>query len=98
MFAADIELDGDVVSRGAITLHGRIVGLVVTPEVIVASTGDLTGKTVARDLKGFGKVQGVIQGRKATLASTSVVLADVLHERIAIEAGAWFEGELSRRG
>lgn len=98
ILASDLEINGDVISRGPIDLFGRVIGSVLAPEVVVTSTGGLEGNAMALDLVVMGKVQGAIQARSIMLASSSVVLAEVLHERIAIEAGAWFDGELSRRG
>lgn len=44
-----------------------------------------------------GTVSGAISARHVQLAPGAVVQADVIHERIAIEAGAELEGKLQRK-
>ena len=39
----------------------------------------------------------MISARNVQLAQSAVVKADVIHERIAIEAGAGLEGKLQRK-
>jgi cytoskeletal protein CcmA (bactofilin family) len=45
----------------------------------------------------LGAVSGTISARNIQLAPSAVVHADVIHERIAIEAGAELEGRLLRK-
>lgn len=47
ILASDLEINGDVVSRGPVDLLGKVIGSVFAPEVVVASTGDLDGKAVS---------------------------------------------------
>src|SRR5690606_2330585 len=39
-----------------------------------------------------GRVIGTIRGRRVQLSSTSHVEGDILHEALAVETGAFFEG------
>ncbi|HAC59072.1 MAG TPA: polymer-forming cytoskeletal protein, partial [Rhodobiaceae bacterium] len=39
-----------------------------------------------------GRVVGTIRGRRVQLASTCHVEGDILHEALAVETGAFFEG------
>jgi cytoskeletal protein CcmA (bactofilin family) len=51
----------------------------------------------ANDLTVLGFVSGSVSARHVQLAPIAVAHADVLHERIAIEAGTELEGRLERR-
>jgi len=97
VFAPDLVVEGDVTSSGSIDVLGKVVGSLRAPEVFVAASGRVEGSVVAHDLVVFGAVAGTISARKVQLAPSAVVQADVIHERIAIEAGAELEGRLQRK-
>jgi cytoskeletal protein CcmA (bactofilin family) len=62
----------------------------------VAGSGRVEGSVVAHDLVVHGAVSGTVSARNIHLAPSAVVQADVIYERIAIEAGAALEGKLQR--
>jgi cytoskeletal protein CcmA (bactofilin family) len=97
LLAADLVIDGDVTSDGPVDVHGKIVGSASAPEVVVAATGRIEGTVSAHDLSVLGFVSGSVSARQIQLSPSAVVHADVLHERIVIEAGAELEGRLQRR-
>lgn len=97
LLAADLVIDGDVTSDGPVDVHGKIVGSASAPAVVVAATGRIEGRVSAHDLSVLGFVSGSASAHNVQLSSNAVVHADVLHERIVIEAGAILEGRLQRR-
>jgi cytoskeletal protein CcmA (bactofilin family) len=97
LLAADLVIDGDVTSDGPVDIHGKIVGSASAPEVMVAATGRIEGSVSAHDLSVVGFISGSVSVRHIHLSPSAVVHADVLHERIVIEAGAELEGRLHRR-
>lgn len=97
VLASDLIIEGDVTSDGPVDVQGRLQGSVRAPDVVVAGSGRIEGSVTARDLFVLGTVSGTIMARKIQLAPTAVVHADVLHEQIAIEAGAELEGRLQRK-
>ena len=98
ILAGDLVIEGDVTSEGPVDVHGTIVGSARAPEVVVASIGRVEGSVSAHDLTILGFISGSVKARQVQLAPSAVVRADVLHERIAIEAGAELEGRLQRKG
>lgn len=98
ILASDLVIEGDVTSEGAVDVHGKIVGSARAPEVVVAATGRIEGAVSAHDLSVLGFVSGSVSARYVQLSPAAVVHADVLHERIAVEAGAELEGQLQRKG
>jgi cytoskeletal protein CcmA (bactofilin family) len=96
LLAADLVIDGDVTSDGPVDVLGKIVGSASAPEVVVAATGRIEGTVSAHDLFVLGFVSGSVSARHVQLSLSAVVNADVLHERVVIEAGAVLEGRLQR--
>lgn len=97
VFAHDLVVEGDATSSGPIEIQGNVVGSLRAPDITVAGSGRVEGSVVAHDLVVLGAVSGTISARKVQLAPNAVVQADVIHERIAIEAGAELEGRLQRK-
>ena len=97
VFVYDLVVEGDVTSSGPIDVQGRLVGSLRSPEITVSGSGRVEGFVVAHDLAVLGAVSGTISARNVQLAPSAVVQADVIHERIAIEAGAELEGKLQRK-
>lgn len=97
LLAADLVIDGDVTSEGPVHVHGKIVGSASAPEAVVAATDRIEGTVSAHDLSVLGFVSGSVSARHVQLSPSAVVHADVLHERIVIEAGAVLEVRLQRR-
>lgn len=96
VLASDLLVEGDVVSKGPVQVHGKIMGRVHAPDVVVASPGIIEGSVVALELTVQGAVSGDIAAKRVSFAASAVVLADVTHEQIAIESGARIEGRLKR--
>ena len=97
VFAQDLVIEGDASSNGPIEVQGNVVGSLRAPEISVAGSGRVEGSIVAHDLVVLGAVSGMISARNVQLAPSAIVQADVIHERIAIEAGAEVEGRLQRK-
>lgn len=97
LLAVDLVIDGDVTSDSPVDVHGKIVGSASAPEVVVAATGRVEGTVSAHDISVLGFVSGSVSARHVQLTPSAVVHADVLHERIMIEAGAVLEGRLQRK-
>lgn len=97
VFSQDLVVEGDATSGGPIEVQGNVIGSLRAPEISVAGSGRIEGSVVAHDLVVLGAVSGMISARNVQLAPSAVVQADVIHERIAIEAGAELEGRLQRK-
>lgn len=97
VFAQDLVVEGDATSRGPIEVQGNVVGSLRAPEITVTGSGRVEGSVVAHDLVVLGAVSGTISARNVQFAPSAIVHADVIHERIAIEAGAELDGRLLRK-
>lgn len=96
ILAADLVVNGDVASTGPVDVQGRVTGQVKAPEIQIAPTGTIDGTALAHHLSVQGHISGAIEAQTVSLSASSIIQADVMHERIAIEAGARIEGQLKR--
>jgi len=66
-------------------------------EVAVGREATIRGQIHAETANIHGNVDGEICAQRVTLSSTARVVGDIVHEEVAIEAGAYVEGQLLRR-
>ncbi len=97
ILAHDLSIEGDLESKGPVEVHGKVSGDVRAPRILIAASGTVDGAAIALELSVLGAMSGLIDAREVTLAPSSVVKANITHERIAMEAGAQFEGQLKRK-
>ena len=94
--AEGLTVDGDVSSTGALHIDGRVKGDVRCVSLILGETSEIEGNVMADEVMIHGRLIGSVRGRRVMLQSTSHVEGDVLHQNLAMEQGAYFQGE-SRR-
>jgi cytoskeletal protein CcmA (bactofilin family) len=85
-------MNGTLVSTGDIQIDGKIEGDIRTTSLTVGDKAFIHGEIVADEVIVRGKVMGTIRARRVQLASTCHVEGNILHEALAVEAGAFFEG------
>src|SRR5262245_55774362 len=92
IISADMTMQGTVNSAGDIQIDGRLEGDVRSVGLVIGEQAEIHGEILAEDVTVRGKVIGRIRARKVLLAATSHVEGDILHEALAVESGAFFEG------
>ena len=92
IISADLIVNGTLTSTGDIQIDGRVEGDVHSADLVIGEKAEVDGELWAEELTVRGKVRGRIRARKVTLAATSRVEGDILHEAFAVESGAFFEG------
>ena len=92
----DLTISGDVTSRGELHIDGRIEGDVRCASLVLGETSEIKGNVTAEEVMILGRLIGSVRGRRVMLQSTAHVEGDLLHQDLAMEQGAYFEGE-SRR-
>jgi cytoskeletal protein CcmA (bactofilin family) len=97
VLAQDLVVEGDLTTGGPVDVQGKVIGSVRAPDVVIADSGRVDGSITAHNLSVFGAISGSISARNVQLAPSALVHADVIHERIAIEAGAELEGRLEHK-
>ena len=92
IISADMVINGTLASGGDVQIDGQVEGDVRCIGLVIGDKAEVQGEIYAEDVTIRGKVIGRIRARKVSLAATSHVEGDILHEAFSVEAGAFFEG------
>ncbi len=94
IISPDLEIVGDLNSNGEIQIDGTVKGDIKAHMLTVGEQGKVDGSTVAETVRIFGTVNGRVQAKTVRLDKSARVTADITHETLTIEAGAYFEGKV----
>jgi cytoskeletal protein CcmA (bactofilin family) len=94
IISPDLEIVGDLKSDGEIQIDGTVKGDIKGHMLTVGEQGKVDGSTVAETVRIFGTVNGRVQAKTVRLDKSARVTADITHETLTIEAGAYFEGQV----
>ncbi|MGB6970183.1 MAG: polymer-forming cytoskeletal protein [Methyloceanibacter sp.] len=92
----DLVITGNVDSKSEIHLEGNVRGDVSCVALVLGENSKLEGNVKADDVVVRGRLIGSVKAMRVTLHSTSHVEGDLHHQSLAIEQGAYFDGN-SRR-
>ena len=92
----DLVITGNVTSKGEIHLDGQIQGDIHCVSLVLGENSQLEGGVIAEDVVIRGLLIGSVRALRVTLQSKCHVEGDLVHQSLAIEQGAFFEGK-SRR-
>ncbi len=96
LISQDMRITGDLVSDGDIQVDGTIDGNVKTGMLTVGEKAQMRGEIEADSVRVCGSVTGQIQARSVEIVKTAKVVADIIHETLSIEAGAFVTGNIKR--
>lgn len=89
-------ITGNVVSTGAVQVHGRIIGDIHAARLMISKGAFVEGKVTAQEAVIDGTFKGTIYGNSVKLQATAVVDGEIFKQSLVIEQNAQFEG-VSRR-
>ncbi len=92
----DLKIVGNLKSDGEIQIDSTVKGDIKAHMLTVGEQGKINGSTVAETVRIFGTVDGRVQAKTVHLDKSAKVTADITHETLTIEAGAYFEGKVHR--
>ena len=93
IIGADVTVRGTLVSSADVTIDGKVDGDIrASGNVTVSESGRIFGNLYAEQATIRGRVEGSVRARKVQLSATCHVVGDIFHARLAIEEGAFFEG------
>jgi cytoskeletal protein CcmA (bactofilin family) len=96
IISADMKIVGSVESAGDIQIDGAIDGDVASRTLTVSDSATVRGSVSADTVRVSGMVKGGINAKSVTLTRTAKVEGDIVHQALAIESGASFEGQCKR--
>ncbi|MCK9991625.1 MAG: hypothetical protein Dbin4_00145 [Alphaproteobacteria bacterium] len=97
LISADLSVRGDLISPGDLQIDGLVEGDIQCQSLTIGPTATVSGNVAAIEVLIRGTLHGHIEARSVTLGKTAQVVGDILHETIAIEAGAILDGRLTGR-
>jgi cytoskeletal protein CcmA (bactofilin family) len=92
IISGDLVVKGTLVSAGDIQIDGRVEGDIRAGALVVGEKASIEGDVMAEEATIRGHVHGSIRARRIQLCATGRVEGNILHEALAMESGAYFDG------
>jgi len=92
VIGSDMRVIGDVISDGEVRIEGRLEGDINCKTVTVADQAENRGNVDAEELTLRGALVGSVRAKVVRLMASSLMMGDVVHEVLKVEAGARVEG------
>ena len=96
IISANLHIVGNLKTEGEIQIDGLVDGDISGQKLTVGTDATVNGEIQADEVLVLGAVNGRIRARSVQLAKSAKVMGDILHELLAIEAGAHLEGHCKR--
>ncbi len=96
IISANLHIVGNLKTEGEIQIDGLVDGDISGHKLTVGADATVNGEIVADEVLVRGAVNGRIRARSVQLAKSAKVMGDILHELLAVEAGAHLEGHCKR--
>lgn len=92
IISSDMVVNGALQAGGDIQVDGKVQGDITSGSLTVGEKALVEGEILAEEVIVRGKIVGSIRARKVQLCSTCHVEGDIYHQALAVETGAYFEG------
>lgn len=97
VLSSDLFIKGNLKTVSDIKIEGQVEGDVRARLLTIGEDATIRGQLVGDEIVVNGRIIGKIRGVKVRLNSGARVEGDIIHETIAVEAGAHFEGSVKRQ-
>ena len=97
IISAGTRIVGNITDGDVIHIDGRLDGDVSCRELVIGSTGAVTGKIQAKSLELYGELNGSLAVENLFIAGTARFIGDSVYKTIAIEPGAYIDGRCIRK-
>ncbi len=92
---ADLEITGNLVSRGDIHVEGVIHGDITCRLLTLTGQPTIQGSVEAESVRVSGTFNGKIHAKKVSLTKAARMTGEICYETLEIDPGASIEGKLS---
>jgi cytoskeletal protein CcmA (bactofilin family) len=96
VISADLKIIGDLHCAGDVQIKGTVEGDIRSRTVTVGEGAQVTGAVYGQAVHVSGSVTGQIEAPTVTVARSAKIQGDVIHDSLAVEAGAHLEGQCRR--
>src|SRR5512132_3909827 len=93
-----LTITGNVTSKGALHLDGRVQGDVHCVALVLGENAQLEGNVTAEEVMVRGRLIGSVRALRVMLQSTAHVEGNLFHKSLALEQGTHFEGRVASLG
>jgi cytoskeletal protein CcmA (bactofilin family) len=93
IISSNLTIKGTLYTPGELQVDGRVDGDVGAGVLVIGEKAIIQGDVLAADATVRGHVKGDIRARKLTLCATCHVEGSILYQSLAIETGAFYEGD-----
>lgn len=94
----DTKIKGDIWGGDTIHIDGKIEGNIMCNEVIIGTRGYIQGDIKTKSLSVYGTINGTIDTEELFVAKNARVIGNAYYNQIALEPGAYVEGNCIPRG
>lgn len=92
IISTDMVVQGSLVATGDIQVDGRVEGDIESGSLTIGEKATVHGEVTCEEVIIRGRVIGCVRAARVHLAGTSHVEGDIFHQALAVETGAFFEG------
>ena len=92
IISTDMIVHGSLVATGDIQVDGRVEGDIESGSLTIGEKATIHGEVTCEEVIIRGRVIGSVRANRVHLAGTSHVEGDIFHQALAVETGAFFEG------
>ncbi len=96
IISADLRITGNLKSDGDIQVDGNVEGDIDSATLTVGEGAHVKGHISCETVRVHGTVDGAVKAKSVVMAKTARVIGDIIHDSLAIEAGAFIEGNIKR--
>ena len=93
IISSNLTIKGTLYTPGELQVDGRVDGDIGAGILVIGEKAVIQGDVLAADATVRGHVKGDIRARKLTLCATCHVEGSILYQTLAIETGAFYEGD-----
>ncbi len=96
IISADLTIVGNLTSSGDLQVDGTVEGDISSRTLTIGEKAQVRGSVVADSVRVCGSINGQLQAASVVLAKSARVTGDISHSTLAIDAGAFIEGNIRR--
>lgn len=96
LISADVTLEGEIKSAGAIQLDGTVNGQIAVHHLTIGEQGQVIGTITAEEVVIKGRVTGSVTATNVILEKSAQVQGDIFHGTLSIATGAEVDGTVKK--
>lgn len=96
IISADLRIEGNLFSEGDVQVDGEVIGDIDSRTLTLGENSVVRGSISAETVRLCGQVEGEVRASTVVMTKTARITGDILHDSLAIEAGAFIDGHCKR--